>query len=88
MIVLYQKSFLKELKTIKDNSVKRRIKASILELKNSKNVESSKLEKLKGHPFAYKLRVGDYRIGCYAKSDQEVTLSRISHRKDIYRVFP
>lgn len=88
MIVYYQNSFLKEIKQLKDSKIKKRIKASILKLKEADNIQSSQLEKLKGHPYAYKLRIGSYRIGCYAKSDHEVTLSRISHRKDIYKVFP
>ena len=45
------------------------------------------LKKLKGDDNAYRLRVGDYRIGFYFDGDT-VTFARVLHRKDIYRYFP
>lgn len=45
------------------------------------------LKKLKGHKTAYRIRLGDYRIGVFIYRDT-VDFSRIVHRKDIYKVFP
>ncbi|HAO10876.1 MAG TPA: plasmid stabilization protein, partial [Planktothrix sp. UBA8407] len=44
-------------------------------------------KKLKGDDNAYRLRVGDYRIGFYFDGET-VTFARVLHRKDIYRYFP
>ncbi|MGL4377778.1 MAG: type II toxin-antitoxin system RelE family toxin [Microcoleaceae cyanobacterium] len=42
---------------------------------------------MKGDDNAYRLRVGDYRIGFYF-DDETITFVRVLHRKDIYRYFP
>ena len=46
------------------------------------------LKKLKGHADAFRIRMGDYRIGLFLKSDDTVEFVRFLHRKDIYKVFP
>lgn len=48
-----------------------------------RSLQSSKLE---GHPSAYRLRVGDYRI-LYTIDDAQrvVTIFKISHRREAYR---
>ena len=43
-------------------------------------------EKLKGYSNYYKKRFGNYRIGAKYEDDTLI-LSRILHRKDIYRFF-
>lgn len=45
------------------------------------------LKKLSGYKNAYRLRLGDYRIG-FLLEDNVVTLSRLLGRKDIYKYFP
>ena len=45
------------------------------------------LKKLKGYKNAYRIKMGDYRIG-FLWLEGSVHLSRILHRKDIYRYFP
>ena len=48
-----------------------------------------KVQKLKGYPEYYRLRVGDYCVGVRIDSDQRVVeFCRVLHRKDIYRKFP
>jgi mRNA interferase RelE/StbE len=42
---------------------------------------------LKGHKFAYRIKIGDYRIGIFVES-KVVEMARFEHRKDIYKVFP
>lgn len=44
-------------------------------------------EKLSGSKDAYRIRLGNYRIGIY-KEDNKVILSRVLNRKEIYRYFP
>jgi mRNA interferase RelE/StbE len=49
--------------------------------------EISGIKKLKGHPNAFRVRIKNYRLGFFAEGDSLV-LSRILHRKEIYRYFP
>lgn len=44
-------------------------------------------KKLKGHNTAYRIKYKDYRIGIFYEDDT-VTVSRILHRKEVYRYFP
>lgn len=45
------------------------------------------LKRLHGHNNAYRIRIGDYRIG-FLFDGQTITFARALHRKDIYRFFP
>jgi len=45
------------------------------------------LKKLKGFKTAYRIRMGEYRIG-FIYEDDSVKLSRIMNRKEIYKFFP
>ena len=44
------------------------------------------LKKLKGHGIAYRIKIGNYRIGVFIEDDT-VEFARIIHRKDIYKKF-
>lgn len=45
------------------------------------------MKKLAGQTGAYRLRIGDYRLGFYWEGEK-LTLARVLHRKEIYRFFP
>ncbi|MBE0661900.1 MAG: type II toxin-antitoxin system RelE/ParE family toxin [Bacteroidales bacterium] len=45
------------------------------------------IKKLKGHKTAFRIRIGDYRIGVFIESN-EVFFTALFHRKDIYKRFP
>jgi mRNA interferase RelE/StbE len=44
-------------------------------------------KKLTGNKTAYRIRMGQYRIGFYYEN-KTIELVRILHRKEIYRYFP
>jgi mRNA interferase RelE/StbE len=89
MKVEYLPSFLKDLKVLKSTPVFEQIKGLVFdEIPNLSDLQNLvNLKKLKGDDNAYRLRVGDYRIGFYFE-DEIVTFARVLHRKDIYRYFP
>ena len=88
MEVVYLTSFLKDLKKIKDKKTLVRVKALLLDLKSVNDVDKIKhVKKLKGHPFAYRIRIGDYRIGIYC-SEGVIKVARFVKRNDIYKLFP
>ena len=49
--------------------------------------EIPNLKKLKGHKSAFRIKIGDYRIGIFVKG-RVIEMARVVHRKDIYKVFP
>lgn len=85
----YLPSFTKNLKKLKKTSVYSEIKNLVFQtIPDCQNItEIKSLKKIKGHKNAYRIRVGDYRIGVFIQKET-VTFSRVLHRKDVYRYFP
>jgi mRNA interferase RelE/StbE len=70
-------------KSVRNNLIKLiQLIESVNDLKNVPN-----LKKLIGHKSAYRIRIGDYRVGFFYER-KKVIFARIVHRKDIYKVFP
>ena len=68
------------------------VKSSVIKtielVESAKNLsEIPNLKKLKGHKSAFRIKVGDYRIGIFVEG-KTVEMARVVHRKDIYKVFP
>ena len=75
-----------------DSINQKTIKSSLIKLigqieKSEKLNDIPKIKKLVGHKSAYRIRIGDYRIGFFFE-DQKIIFARIIHRKDIYKLFP
>jgi mRNA interferase RelE/StbE len=89
MEIVYLRSFYTDLKKIKDENLKKKIKAFILEVKEAENIHQIKsIKKLKGYAVAYRARFGDYRLGLYKESDDTLEFARLVKRSDIYKLFP
>ena len=88
MKVEFSAKFSKDLDLIKKESTKQAILATIEELEQAENLSDLRgLKKLVGHSSAFRIRIGDYRLGFFFEKDG-VLLGRIAHRKDIYSLFP
>jgi mRNA interferase RelE/StbE len=88
MIVEFLKSFRKDLIRVKSKQLKESVKNLIDEMESANSLSEIKnVKKLKGHSSAYRIRIGDYRIGVFFENGI-IELARIVHRKDIYNVFP
>ncbi|WP_017295216.1 type II toxin-antitoxin system RelE family toxin [Geminocystis herdmanii] len=85
----YLPSFIKDLKKLKSNPIYNKIKTlAMIEIPNSENLTTiDNVKKIKGDDNAYRIRVGDYRIGFFLEEDK-IIFSRVLHRKEIYRFFP
>jgi mRNA-degrading endonuclease RelE of RelBE toxin-antitoxin system len=85
----YLPSFIKDLKVLKSTPVFESIQALVFEeIPNIPNFEDiANLKKLKGYENAYRIRLGDYRIGVVFNGET-VTFYRVIHRKEFYRYFP
>jgi len=88
MKVLYDKRFYEDIKVLKDLELKRRLEKLInkIEVANSLN-DIPNLIKIKGSQNAFRVRLGDYRLGIFTDKSQ-VKLIRFLHRKEIYKYFP
>lgn len=88
MEVVFLKSFLKDIEKIKDASIKFKLKQLILSVEAAASLQDIKqLRKLKGYAIAYRIRLGDYRVGIFYEND-EVQFVRLVKRNDIYKLFP
>jgi len=88
MQIQYSSKFSKDLDKISGKGIKSQIVKCIEAIKAADNLnELSDLKKMKGAEGAYRIRIGDYRLGFYY-NDGIVKLARFSHRKDIYKYFP
>jgi mRNA interferase RelE/StbE len=88
MKVIFKERFVKDLKKITDKSLKRSIEDIIKKTKLANNIHDlSNVKKIKGHEAAYRIRIGDYRIGIFLFEDT-IIFAAFLHRKDIYKSFP
>jgi mRNA interferase RelE/StbE len=88
MKVKFRERFEKDLKKISDQKILLQIKIVILEAEKAGKISQiSNLKKLKGHKTAYRIKLGDYRLGIFI-SAQIIEFTRVLPRKDIYKYFP
>ncbi len=88
MKVRYEASFEKDLKSIGDKNLLKKIKKVIEEVQQADDSSSiNNLKKLRGYDTFYRIRIGDYRIGIEITGNMLI-FTRFLHRKEIYRFFP
>ena len=88
MQVLFTKTFLKEVEQNTNAKLAASVNNIIQNVKSAGSLLAiTNMKKLAGHRNAYRIRVGDYRIGILIEDDT-VIFSRFMHRKDIYKFFP
>ena len=88
MKVLFTHQFAKQIQKVKDKAVAANIQAAIVNVKVASSLsEIGHLKKLKGTKYAYRIRIGEYRIGIHCSADI-VEFACFMHRKDIYKFFP
>ena len=88
MKVLIDKSFEKDTDKISDKKLQNAIADCIEEIKLlDKLSDISNCKKLKGSKNAYRIRIGDYRIG-FIFENHSVEFIRFLHRSKIYDNFP
>jgi mRNA interferase RelE/StbE len=88
MKVSYTALFSKDLDKINDDDVLEKIELTIEQVKSvQKPTEIQHIKKMKNAKNAFRIRVGNYRIGIYILKDT-VIFTRVALRKDIYDIFP
>ena len=88
MKVEFLSHFSKDLDKIRNQNVKTAVQKVIQKVESAQSLsEIPNFKKLSGHKSAYRIRIGEYRIGFFFDG-KIVEFARIIHRKDIYKLFP
>lgn len=87
MKVEFGKAFARDVAELPAN-IRQRVAQVVECVMNAPNLLAvPNVKKLKGSPNAFRIRVGDYRIGFFLDGDQ-VTFMRYLNRDQMYREFP
>lgn len=87
--VEYTRRFLKELSNLPKEIRARAEKIVFDEILSRNPFDLGYVERMRGYPDKYKIRLGNYRIGVTIdKTNNMIILQRVAHRKDIYKTFP
>ncbi|HAC24091.1 MAG TPA: plasmid stabilization protein [Cytophagales bacterium] len=88
MKVEFLRSFAKDVDELTSSVVKQRITDLIRQVESASSIRQiPQIKKLKGFTSAYRIRVGDYRVGIFV-TQGTVQFARVKNRKEIYRSFP
>jgi mRNA interferase RelE/StbE len=88
MKVEFLKTFSKDLDNLQLKTIKNSLIRLIQLLEDADALqEIPHTKKLRGHKNAYRIRIGDYRLGLFLEHPK-ISLARFLHRKDIYKMFP
>jgi mRNA-degrading endonuclease RelE of RelBE toxin-antitoxin system len=85
----YKKIFLKDLAALPKRYRARIERLVFDEIPSSDNLFLDfDIHKMRGYENYYRIRTGQYRIGCKINPDTMVIFYRVKSRKEIYRLFP
>ncbi|OGP49673.1 MAG: plasmid stabilization protein [Deltaproteobacteria bacterium RBG_13_43_22] len=87
--VKYTRRFLKELSNLPKEARAQAEDIVFQKFMTTNPFSLGYLERMRGYPDKFKIRIGDYRIGITIEKENDlIFFQRIAHRKDIYRIFP
>jgi mRNA interferase RelE/StbE len=88
MNIVYEKSFLRDIKKVKDKTLLNDLSKILNDLKTVNEISQFlNIKKLKGHTTAFRVRIGDFRLGFFFENNT-IIVTRFLNRKDIYKLFP
>lgn len=88
MKVIVTKQFDKDAEKELNKAMQMKLAELIEKLQQAASIDAvPNVKKLKGYKTAYRIRMGEYRIGFLLQTDT-ILLSRVMNRKEIYRYFP
>lgn len=88
MKIEFLAKFDKDLDKLTSQRVKDDIISAIENVEQAQKIaDIQNIKKLKGARIAYRIKIGEYRIGLYIEG-KTVEFARVVHRKDIYKFFP
>jgi len=88
IICFYKKTFLNDLAGIPLRYRKRIERLVFEEIPNLDNIFNAlEIKKMRGYRDYYRLRVGNYRVGCKIGVDKRIIFYRVKRRGEIYKIF-
>jgi len=88
MEVAFTKTFSKQIDAINNDLLRSRLAQTVQNvLMANKLQDIVNMKKMKGHQSAYRIKLGDYRIGLFFE-ENVIIFAYLAHRKDIYNKFP
>lgn len=80
-------AFIKDFKK-SPHEIQKQIKALIGSIEAAERLSDLQhVKKMKGFSDAYRIRLGEYRVGILMR-ENALTLARVLHRREVYRYFP
>jgi mRNA interferase RelE/StbE len=84
----FENSFVRDFKKLKSKELANAISEAIKQVSQASVADDIiNLKKLTGYKSAFRIRIGDYRIGVIIEKNS-VLFVAFAHRKDIYKRFP
>ena len=88
MNIEFEKAFVRDFRKLRSKELANALSEAIKQVSEaSASNEIANLKKLSGYKSAFRIRIGDYRIGVIIENNV-VTFVAFAHRKDIYKRFP
>lgn len=88
MKIIFLSHFSKDIDKLRLQKIKADVLFVIKHVENANNItEIKNLKKLTGHKYAFRIKIGNYRIGVFIENNI-LEFARIAHRKDVYNLFP
>lgn len=89
IICSYKKTFLKDLASLPLVYRERIEKLVFEEISELDDIFGAlDIKKMRGYRDYYRIRVGNYRIGCKVEAENRIIFYRVKSRDAIYKVFP
>jgi len=86
---LYKKAFLKDLARLPLPHRRNIEKLVVEEIPHLDSIFAVPgIKKMKGYQHYYRIRAGEYRVGCEVREAKHAVFCRVKSRDDIYRIFP
>ena len=88
MKTAFRESFHRDLESVRQKKILARIEAVIAEVEAAVHIDEVRnLKKMSGARNAYRIRVGEFRLGVFLDKDT-LEFVRCLDRKDLYKYFP
>jgi mRNA interferase RelE/StbE len=88
MEIEFTKTFSKQIDSLRDEILITRLSKTVQNVILANTLKDIvNLKKMKGHQTAYRIKIGNYRIGLFFE-EGIIIFAYLAHRKDIYNRFP
>ncbi|MCX8490448.1 MAG: hypothetical protein ORN54_05215 [Cyclobacteriaceae bacterium] len=89
MKVVFSKKYERQFDKLSNSKTRRQIVAAVKSIIDANRLEDiPSIKKLKGFTNAYRVRIGQFRIGLIKEPNGTILIAAFDQRKDFYDIFP